>query len=413
MWYAPETEFAKVEDSWRVGARLAVVHAITTGVLSLDDSCMGPERTVACELIFPVTASPPTLAPLSLGNVHLGFPVVQAALSGYSDYPMRAIARRLGAPYAINEVMLDQFLVQVKDTHKNRHFLFIGEEEHPVGGQLMGAEPEQFSAGAVRLVQAGYDVIDINFGCPVKKVLGRCRGGYHLSQPEVAIEIMQRTREAVPPEIPVTVKLRRGIDDSEESRDNFYRIIDAAFDSGLAAATVHGRTVKQRYVGPSRWEFLRELKQHLGSRTLLGSGDLFSAEDCLNMLQQTGVDGVTVARGAIGNPWIFRQCRALCDGLPSPPPPSLHEQREVIREHYMLAETIYSEKRCGILMRKFGIKYSAMHPQHLAVRDAFARVHGREEWEAVLATWYAEDEPGQYPAREVHIGNNGCETGAK
>ncbi|MEX0793618.1 MAG: tRNA-dihydrouridine synthase, partial [Pirellulaceae bacterium] len=116
---------------------------------------------------------------LKLGNLELDFPVVQAALSGYSDLSMRVIARRLGASYAICEVMLDQFLVALKDRHKNRHFLAIAEEEHPVGGQLMGAEPEQFAAGAARLVEAGFDVIDINFGCPVKKVLGRCRGGFH------------------------------------------------------------------------------------------------------------------------------------------------------------------------------------------------------------------------------------------
>ena len=107
----------------------------------------------------------------------------------------------------------------------------------------MGAEPEQFAAGALKLVQAGFDVIDINFGCPVKKVLGRCRGGFHLSQPEVALEIVRRTRDAVPPHIPVTVKMRRGIDDSAESRDKFFTILDGAFAAGVAAITVHGRTV--------------------------------------------------------------------------------------------------------------------------------------------------------------------------
>ena len=107
-------------------------------------------------------------------------------------------------------------------------------------------------------------MIDINFGCPVKKVLGRCRGGFHLSQPEVALEIVRRTRDAVPPHIPVTVKMRRGIDDTAESRDKFFTILDGAFAAGVAAITVHGRTVVQRYIGPSRWEFLREVKQHVG-----------------------------------------------------------------------------------------------------------------------------------------------------
>src|SRR3954452_4895518 len=200
---------------------------------------------------------------LSIGHLRLDFPVVQAALSGYSDMPMRVIARRLGASYTLCEVMLDKFIVQLKPRRRNRHFLEVADEEHPTGGQLMGANPEVFAPAALRLVESGFDVIDINFGCPVKKVLGRCRGGFHLSQPAVALEIVRRVREAVPAGIPVTVKMRRGIDDSAESRDNFFVILDGAFEAGVAAVTVHGRTVKQRYVGASRWEFLAEAKRHV------------------------------------------------------------------------------------------------------------------------------------------------------
>ena len=348
------------------------------------------------------------LSELSLGRVKIGFPVVQAALSGYSDWPMRVIARRLGASYALCEVMLDQFLVAVKKRARTSHFLHISDEEHPVGGQLMGAEPEQFSAGAQRLVAAGFDVIDINFGCPVKKVLGRCRGGYHLSQPEVAVEIVRRTREVVPAAIPVTVKMRRGIDDSNESRDKFFEILERAFDEGVAAITVHGRTVQQRYVGPSKWEFLAEAKRCAGARVVLGSGDLFTAHDCLDMISQTGVDGVTVARGAIGNPWIFSQARALAAGRPLPAPPSLHEQRDVLREHYRLAETLYTSKRCGQMMRKFGIKYSALHPQHAVVRSDFTKIGSSEDWETVLKKWYAEDSAGRHPDPAIHKSQGTC-----
>ena len=282
------------------------------------------------------------LKPLKIGNVEIGFPIVQAALSGYSDWPMRVIARRLGAPYTICEVMLDEFLVNLKERKRTSHFLHISEEEHPVGGQLMGAEPEQFALGAMKLVAAGFDIIDINFGCPVKKVLGRCRGGFHLSQPAVALDIVQRTRDNVPDHIPVTVKMRRGIDDTQESRDNFFEILDGAFKIGVDAITVHGRTVKQRYVGPSKWEFLKELKEHAGDKIILGSGDLFTAQDCLDMIRETGVDGVTVARGAIGNPWIFSQAKALAEGQPLPDPPTLHQQREIMREHYILACLLYT-----------------------------------------------------------------------
>jgi len=326
---------------------------------------------------------------LCLGHVEIGFPVVQAALSGYSDSPMRVLARRAGASYSVCEVMLDEFLVAMKLRRRTSHYLHIDDEEHPVGGQLMGSEPEQFALGAARLVSAGFDVIDINFGCPVKKVLGRCRGGFHLTQPDVALQIVQRTRDAVPPHVPVTLKMRRGMDDSESSRDNFFRILDGAFAYGIAAVTVHGRTVKQRYEGPSSWDFLRQVKQHVGSRTILGSGDLFSAADCWEMIKTTGVDGVTVARGAIGNPWIFTQARALWAGLPLPSPPAPCDQRPVLEEHYRRALQLYGE-RCGALMRKFGIKYASQHPCHEQVREDFIRVRNADDWTEVLNRWYTE-----------------------
>lgn len=339
-----------------------------------------------------------TLKPLSIGPLRIGFPVVQAALSGYSDLAMRVIARRLGADYTLCEVMLDKLVLQ--GGKKSRRFLAVSDEEHPVGGQLMGSNPDDFGPAAVELVEAGYDVIDINFGCPVKKVLGRCRGGFLLSQPQTALEIVSRVREMVPPAIPVTVKMRRGMDDSAGSREQFFEIFAGAFARGVAAITVHGRTVQQRYIGPSRWEFLREVKQAAGSRTVLGSGDLFTAEACLAMIRQTGVDGVTAARGAIGNPWIFAQARALAAGLPPLEPPTVYEQREVIREHYRLAEQVYGPQLCGRQMRKFGIKYSKLHPNSQAVRDAFVAVHRPGEWNTALDRWYADDLPGRWPEPE-------------
>jgi tRNA-dihydrouridine synthase B len=340
------------------------------------------------------------LKPLRIGSLELDFPVVQAALSGYSDTAMRLIARRMGAPYTLCEVMLDQFILQVRKRARTHHIMHVADEEHPVAGQLMGADPTQFGPAAVRLVEQGFDVIDINFGCPVKKVLGRCRGGFHLSQPDIAIEIIKRVRDSVPSHVPVTLKMRRGIDDSPESRENFYTIFDAAYELGAAAVTVHGRTVKQRYDGPSRWEFLRELKTYAGNRIILGSGDLFDAQACLDMIEYTGVDGVTVARGAIGNPWIFQQARALAAGEPLPPPPTLFDQRDVIAEHYRLAEQLYGPERCLPNMRKFGIKYSQLHPEGEQVRADFCLVKQPGSWRAVLQKWYGHDGPGIYPAIE-------------
>jgi tRNA-dihydrouridine synthase B len=343
----------------------------------------------------------PDRRPLAIGGVPLASPLVQAALSGYSDRAMRVLARRHGAAYALGEVLLDQFVATAKQGRKTPPRLALAAEEHPVGGQLMGANPDDFAPAARRLVAEGYDVIDINFGCPVKKVLGRCRGGFLLSQPATALEIVGRVRDAVPPGIPVTLKMRRGLDDSPESRDHFWMIFDGAFTRGAAAITVHGRTVEQRYVGPSNWGFLREVKRHAGDRTVIGSGDLFSAEACLAMLAETGVDGVSVARGAIGNPWIFTQALALLEGRPRPPQPTIHEQREVLREHWALAEELYGEQVAGRSMRKFAIKYARLHPEHRAVRDAFVAVKAAADWQAVLDHLYATDAPGRDPSADI------------
>jgi nifR3 family TIM-barrel protein len=339
--------------------------------------------------------------PLSIGGIPLASPLVQAALSGYSDRAMRILARRHGAAYAIGEVLLDQFVATAKSGRKTPARIALAAEEHPVGAQLMGSNPDDFAPAARRLVAEGYDVIDINFGCPVKKVLGRCRGGFLLSQPTTALEIVSRVREAVPPHVPVTLKMRRGIDDSQESRENFFTIFDGAFDRGAAAITVHGRTVKQRYVGPSNWDFLREVKQHAGDRTVIGSGDLFSAAACMAMLEETGVDGVSIARGAIGFPWIFGQALALLDGRAFPPPPTIHEQRDVLREHWALAMDLHGESAAGRSMRKFAIKYARCHPEALDVRNAFIAVKTDPDWHDVLERYYTADGPGRDPSSDI------------
>lgn len=328
-----------------------------------------------------------------IGSIELEVPFVQAALSGYSDLPMRRLARRYGAPYALNEVVLDKLVLQ-KGRHR-RAILSVPPDDHPVGGQLMGANPEDFAPAAAAMAEAGYDVIDINFGCPVRKVLGRCRGGFLLSQPGTALGIVRGVVNAVGRTHPVTVKMRRGMDDSGESERHFFEILDGAFEAGVAAVTVHGRTVAQRYVGPSRWDFLRRVKKHVGDRTILGSGDLFSAEDCLRMIAETGVDGVTIARGCIGNPWIFAECRALWRGGPLLPPPAIAQQRDAIEYHWEQIVDVYGEVIGAKMIRKFGIKYAEHHPVARPVRDAFVAARDAADLRAVLDTWF--DAKGQYP----------------
>ena len=336
---------------------------------------------------------------LTIGNVEIEHPFAQAALSGYSDLPMRRVARRYGASYTINEVVLDRLVTQ-KGKAQRRILQPVADDDHPVGGQLMGANPDEFGPAARMLADVGYDVIDINFGCPVRKVLGRCRGGFLLSTPRVALEIVARVIDAVGGDKPVTVKMRRGMDDSPESEDNFFTILDGAFDLGIAGVTVHGRTVRQRYVGASHWPFLARVKRHAGEKLVFGSGDLFTATSCLAMLSETGVDGVTIARGAIGNPWIFRECQALALGLPLPGPPTIIEQRAALELHFAESVRHHGEDLAGKLMRKFGIKYSELHPLRRPVRDAFVAVKTPAQFDDVLNRWY--DPQGDYPPVERH-----------
>ncbi len=327
---------------------------------------------------------------LHFDRLQLKFPVIQAALSGYSDAPMRKISRLYGAGFTLCEVFLDQFVVHVSQGKKSRFYLSLDEDDHPTGAQLMGSDPEMFVSAAKRLVEFGFDLIDLNFACPVKKVLGRSRGGYLMTDPPKALEIVDRVRESIPENIPLTIKLRKGFDDSPRSEDRFFELLDGAFDRGAAAVTVHGRTVLQRYAGLSDWEFIGRVKRHAGSKVILGSGDLFDAETVVRRMRETGVDGVALARGAIGNPWLFQQVRAALAGKPVPPP-SLAEQDAVILQHYNLSETLYGAHRSASDMRKFGVYYAKHHPQETSVRDAFVRAKNRDDWLQVLRTWYRDD----------------------
>jgi tRNA-dihydrouridine synthase B len=330
---------------------------------------------------------------LTIGPLQIPMPAIQAALSGFSDRPMRMVARRFGAELAMAEVVLDEHVL-LHGTHRARIFR-IGDDDHPIGGQLMGSRPEQFGEAAHQLVEAGYDLVDINFGCPVKKVLGRCRGGYLLSEPQGALAIVKAVVGSVAGRRPVTIKMRRGFDDSADSERNFFSILDGAFALGVAAVTVHGRTVKQRYVGPSNWDFLARVKRHIGSKTILGSGDLFTAAAAVRMIEETGVDGVTVARGAIGNPFVFRECRALLNGS-SLAPPSIAEQRKAIELHLEEMEKVHDTAWVGPLFRKFGISYSDLHPMAGEVRQAFINAKTTQATHDVLTTWY--DDQRAWPA---------------
>lgn len=348
-----------------------------------------------------------------IGNLKLDAPFFQAGLAGYSDAAMRLVARRHGCPYAVTEAMLDQFLIQ---GGRGLRAAELDDQDHPIAGQLMGSHPQDIAAGSKILADLGYDVIDVNLACPVKKIRKKCRGGHLLQAPDEAIDILQAVRQAVPGHIPCTVKLRRGSDDTPEAELNFYKIFEAVITLGYAAATVHGRTVEQKYIGPSRWSFLTSLVDRYGHEPgfgIFGSGDIWQASDIFRMIQETGVRAVSVARGCIGNPWIFTQARALMNGdtQAALQPPTIAQQRAVLLDHFNLSVSLHGEKQASMMMRKFGIKFSRHHPQADATAKAFIAVRSLQEWQQVLDQHYPTPAPGVAPGLApglAPVGGTGC-----
>ncbi len=340
-----------------------------------------------------------------LGQTVPGFdaPFFQAGLAGYSDGPMRLMARRHGCPFCVTEALLDRTLINGGKGRRREDPDIIACEcgsgdipenqaatvdDHPIAGQIIGSTPSEMAEGAVILAGMGYEIIDVNLACPVKKVRNRARGGHFLSQPDDAIGILRAVRAAVPAHIPCSVKLRRAFDDTPAMAMAFERIFHASYELGYVWATVHCRTVQQRYLGPGRWEFLTDLVKRNPDRIVLGSGDVWTVADIFAMLECCGVQAVAVARGCIGNPWIFRQARAMMRGEEGTSP-TIAEQSAVLLEHFRLAGMLHGTRGAGMMMRKFGIRFAAHHPDAERVRRAFITCSTVEEWQGVIESHYS------------------------
>ena len=256
----------------------------------------------------------------------------------------------------------------------------------------LAADPGAPADGPRGESHAGFAAVDVNLACPVKKIERKARGGHWLTEPLGAIKLLEAVREVVPAHIACTVKLRRAFDDTPEMAANFDRILRAAFAMGYSWATVHARTVVQKYVGPSRWDLLREIVKRHPEGVIFGSGDIWTAPDIFRMMEYTGVAGVSVARGCIGNPWIFRQARELMAGR-EPQAPSLVEQRRALEDHFALSLAVtkrfrHGEEASSRMMRKFAIKFASHHPRSDEVKRRFVLVNTAAEWRDVLDAFY-------------------------
>ncbi len=297
-------------------------------------------------------AEPGEFRPLAIGSLSIWPPVVLAPMAGVTNYPFRSLCRDFGAGLYVSEMITARPLVEGRD--KTLKLADFGPEESPRSLQLYGVDPHYVGEAVTRLVSEGrVDHIDMNFGCPVRKVT-RKGGGAAIPVKPRLLEGIVRAAVRSAGDVPVTIKFRMGIDDQLLTFLTAGRIAE---NEGVVAVGLHARTAAQLYDGQARWEAIAELKRSVRI-AVLGNGDIWEAEDALRMMRTTGCDGVIVGRGCLGRPWLFRDLADVFDGREPADPPRLGSVVDVMLEHARRMVAWFGERAAIRAFRKHTTWYT-------------------------------------------------------